>query len=100
MAVMKDKFSAWPENVAYKRLIRTLIRGNQYVPPKQPQGTAPPALLAAAAEEDPDVAPLDFVPLSRSAWSLGQNANGDLVARHQTGREVVIAANPEGDNHG
>jgi hypothetical protein len=99
MAVMKDKFSAWPETVAYKRMIRTLIRGQQYVPPQQPEGLPPGTHLASTRQEVSATVPT-FLPLSQSAWTLGQNANGDLVARHRTGYEHIIAANPEGDNNG
>lgn len=92
MAVMRERFSAWPETVAYKRMIRTLVRGQQYVPPQQPTGQPPPALAAAVAEDDQAA---EFLPLSNSAWTLGQNADGDLVARHSSGLQVTLAANPE-----
>jgi hypothetical protein len=99
MAVMKNDFSGWPDTVAFKRMIRTLIRAQQYVPPQQPEGEAPPpgptVLSVQAAPETPAL-----VPMSRSEWRLGQNAVGDLVARHVSGHEQIIAANPEGAANG
>lgn len=92
MAVFKDHTSAWPETVAFKKLLRSMLRAQQYVPPQQ----VPPTPAEAPTLVVDTQAPHDgFVPLDQSAWTLGQNRNGDLIARHTSGAESVLLPNPQ-----
>lgn len=98
MAVTQGQFSKWPENVAFKRMIRELLRAQQYVPPKQqPTGTASsPESTDAASASTP--ANLPATPVRIGNWTLDQSTSGDLIARHTSGHEVTIAAIPQGEH--
>lgn len=97
MGVMRERYSEWPETVAFKRMLRSLTRGQQYVPPQQPEGTPPdPEASAATISADESASPASLVPLVDSDWALGQNSQGDVVLTHRTGHEVTLARNPEG----
>lgn len=92
MAVMRDQFSAWPESVAFKRMLRTLVRGQQYVPPQQPIGQPPPGTQLVEPAVKPEV--VSTASSRYGSWTLTENAAGDFVARHDSGYEETIAALP------
>lgn len=94
MAVMRDNFSAWPDSVAFKRMLRSLVRAQQYVPPQQPTGTGPAGQQAAATDET--VRPA-APPVLIGNWTLDQNSAGDLIATHRSGAETTLARAPETD---
>lgn len=99
MAVTREQFSKWPENVAFKHMIRELVRAQRYVPPKQPIGTGPPPEGAAVAADDAPPRPLSpasVVPVRIGDWTLDQSPDGDLIARHASGHEQTIATITQG----
>lgn len=99
MAVTRGQFSKWPENVAFKRMLREIVRAQQYVPPTQPLGTGP-APEDAAVTADSSFAPPEVKaaePVRIGSWTLDEDADGNFVARHITGYEETIAALPEGE---
>lgn len=84
---------AWPENVAFKRLVRDLWRRRDYVPPYQqpePTQTPAPALMVGTAQ-GPDTTGNRI-----GAWVLDVNEHGDLIARHDSGQTQVVALRTEG----
>jgi hypothetical protein len=120
MSVPKNSVYAWPESVAFKRMMRGLIRGQEYVPPQQPIGeppdeTMPEFVETAAASETAGPSPRPAANAEAAAisgrastsdsvtvgdWTLLQNDRGDLVARHASGQDTVLASNPSGGTNG
>lgn len=111
MGVMRERYSEWPETVAFKRLIRSLVRAQQYIPPQQALGVAPTEGVAMSPSSTTEAekpaehftmasVEADLVPLTQSEWTFGQNSAGDLVAKHASGHAFVIVANPEGERRG
>jgi len=88
---------AWPEDVAFKRLIRDLWRRRDYVPPyQQPEPTQAPAPAQVTAFAGSNTAPVRV-----GGWVLDVNEHGDLIARHDTGQTQLLALLTEGtDTHG
>lgn len=97
MAVTRGQFSKWPENVAFKRILREIVRAQQYVPPKQPLGTGPPPEGAAVSADSSSTRPnvKAAAPVRIGSWTLDEDADGNLVARHIAGYEQTIATLPE-----
>lgn len=110
MGVMKEGLSAWPETVAYKRMLRNLARGQEYVPPQQPTGSGPlleveEARVSTVVAEGAggDAQPEQATGTGSSQvgdWMLQQNTRGDLVAQHASGAEIVLAPNPRREDRG
>jgi hypothetical protein len=102
---MKEGLSAWPETVAYKRLLRNLIRAQDYVPPQQP--TSPPlpegAQVVAAVDHSNPPPPDDHDGVDGirlGDWTIFQNHSGDVVARHNSGVDIVLPNSSEGNDRG
>lgn len=91
MAVTQGQFSKWPESVSFKRMMRELLRAQQYVPPRQDPVGSMLAMADDSSNPRSTIETPDFTPLAESDWTLGQNARGDFVARHVSGAERVIA---------
>jgi hypothetical protein len=108
MGVMKEGLSAWPETVAYKRMLRNIIRAQDYVPPQQPTGTAPLAevgetpMTTASSSEDGQLYEVDSSAgeVQFGNWTFFQNRSGDVIARHTTGTEIVLPNNSERNDRG
>lgn len=108
MGVMEG-LSAWPDTVAYKRLLRGLVRAQEYVPPQQPTGTdyvGPESAgesgamdSSATAMAQPDQVPVAGT-IRIGPWVLDTNEHGDLITRHDSGAVTVIATAPEGSQRG
>ncbi len=84
---------AWPENVAFKRLVRDLWRKRDYVPPyQQPSPTLAPApALLSSTTDAPEATGVRI-----GGWVLDVNEQGDLMARHDNGQTQVLALLTEG----
>ena len=84
--------SSWPED-SYRRIIRELWRQKNYVPPAQPNSAG---LQMAALRTEPRAD--EQAPTRYGGWVLNVNEHGDLIARHDSGHEVVVAALPKEAN--
>lgn len=92
--MISDGPAAWPESIAFKRLMRGLLRDRAYVPPYQPGSGA---LLASDEAPGPERAQPQQITVGD--WLLTTNDRGDVVWRHLNGYEQVVAALPEGEGH-
>lgn len=80
----------WPESVAFKRLVRDLVRQANYVPPYQ-DPTNP--TLAAAPASTP--ANQTEAALQVGQWTLTTNERGDVIWKHENGYVQTAAQLPE-----
>lgn len=91
--------TSWPEDASYRRIIRELWRQSRYVPPAQPRtAVANAAMSTDEARTASGPERTDSPPWRRGGWVLDVNDRGDVVFRHDSGHEVVVAALPEEGN--
>lgn len=86
---MSSSSQSEPASRSFVFMLRNLERAHRYVPPYQQPTPRPPTAVSPRSNDAS--APLDTLP---APWQLAVNANGDLIARHQSGHEHILASAP------
>lgn len=87
---MSSSSQSHPATRGFVFMMRDLERARRYVPPyQQPVPVAAPFASPSALRTSPAADPA-----RHGAWVLDVNSDGDLIARHDSGYEHVLAAVP------